>query len=275
MKKILVPTDFSQQAEYALKVAAQLAKKHNSEIHMLHMVELPMHQIIATSNFSELPEAIFFMKIAHQKFEEATDKEYLDGLDIFENIKFNETADGVKSYCEENDIALIVMGSHGTSGIKEMFIGSNTEKVVRTSKVPVLVIKNEHEEFKVNDFVFASDFKNDGKNTYKQAVAFAKAWGSKLHLLLVNTAGNFITTQEAEEMMNEFIKDTHFKKRTFNVYNDATIEKGILNFSKNIDADLIGISTHGRQGIAHFFNGSISEDLVNHAKRPVITFKIE
>jgi len=275
MKKILVPTDFSQQAEYALKVAAQLAKKHNSEIHMLHMVELPMHQIIATSNFSELPEAIFFMKIAHQKFEEATDKDYLDGLDIFENIKFNETADGVKSYCEENDIDLIVMGSHGTSGIKEMFIGSNTEKVVRTSKVPVLVIKNDYEEFKVNDFVFASDFKNDGKDTYKQAVNLAKAWGSKLHLLLVNTAGSFITTQEAEKVMNEFIKDTHFKKRTFNVYNDVTIEKGILNFSKNIDADLIGISTHGRQGIAHFFNGSISEDLVNHAKRPVITFKIE
>ncbi|NRA92249.1 MAG: universal stress protein, partial [Psychroserpens sp.] len=45
-------------------------------------------------------------------------------------------------------------------------------------------------------------------------------------------------------------------------------------FSSDIDADIIGISTHGRQGIAHFFNGSISEDLVNHAKRPVITFKI-
>lgn len=274
MKKILVPTDFSQQAEYALKVAAQIAKKHNSEVHMLHMVELPMHQIIATSNYSELPEAVFFMKIAHQKFEETTDKDYLDELDVFESIKFNETADGVSSYCEENDIDLIVMGSHGTSGIKEMFIGSNTEKVVRTSRVPVLVIKNDHEEFKVNDFVFASDFKNDNKETYKQAADFAKIWSSKLHLLMVNTAGNFITTNEAEKAMNDFIKDTHYKKRSFNIYNDVTVEKGILNFSKTINADLIGISTYGRQGVAHFFNGSISEDLVNHSNRPVITFKI-
>ena len=166
------------------------------------------------------------------------------------------------------------MGSHGTSGIKEMFIGSNTEKVVRTSKIPVLVIKNNHEEFKINDFVFASDFKNDGKETYRQAVNLAKALGSKLHLLLVNTAGNFITTTEAEEAMNEFVKDTSYKKRTINIYNDVTVEKGILNFSKTVDADLIGISTYGRQGIAHFFSGSISEDLVNHATRPVITFKI-
>ena len=47
-----------------------------------------------------------------------------------------------------------------------------------------------------------------------------------------------------------------------------------MNFSQSINANLIGMSTHGRQGISHFFNGSISEDLVNHAKRPVITFKI-
>ena len=274
MKKILVPTDFSKQAEYALKVAANLAKKHESEIHMLHMVELPMHQIIATSNFSELPEAVFFMKIAHQKFEEALDRDYLDGIDIYENIKFNDTADGVASYCEENDIDLIIMGSIGSSGIKEMFIGSNTEKVVRTSKTPVLVIKNEHEDFQINNFVFASDFKKDNKETYKQAVKFAKAFKSKLHLLMVNTAGKFVTTTEAETAMKEFIKDTHYKKRSFNIYNDLSVEKGVLNFSNSIEADLIGISTHGRQGIAHFFNGSISEDLVNHAKRPVITFKI-
>jgi len=274
MKKILVPTDFSKPAEYALKVAAQLAKENNSEIHMLHMVELPMHQIIATSNFSELPEAVFFMKIAHQKYKEALDKDYLDDLDIYENIKFNETHEGISSYCSENDIDLIIMGSHGTSGIKEMFIGSNTEKVVRTSQTPVLVIKNDHEEFKVNNFVFASDFNKDSKKTYRQAVKFAKVWGAKLHLLLVNTAGNFITTQEAEKAMNDFIMDTHYKKRTFNIYNDLSVEKGVLNFSKTVEADLIGISTHGRQGIAHFFNGSISEDLVNHAKRPVITFKI-
>lgn len=274
MKKILVPTDFSKQAENALKVATDLAKNHECEIHLLHMVELPMHQIIATSNFSELPEAVFFMKMAHKNFEEALDRDYLEGLDIYENIKFNDTADGVLDYCMENEIDLIVMGSHGASGFKEMFIGSNTEKVVRTSKTPVLVVKNDHEIFKVENFVFASDFKKDNKETYKLAVEFAKLWNAKIHLLLVNTAGNFKTTLQAEEAMNEFIKDSDFENRSFNIINDLSVEKGILNFSNSIDADLIGISTHGKQGIAHFFNGSISEDLVNHAKRPVITFKI-
>ena len=135
MKKILVPTDFSDQAENALKVAVQLAKKYDSEIHMLHMIELPMHQIIATSNFSELPEAVFFMKVAHNNFEKALDKDYLEDLDIFENIKFNIASSGILDACKEEDIDLIVMGSHGASGFKEMFIGSTAEKVVRTSEI--------------------------------------------------------------------------------------------------------------------------------------------
>ena len=274
MKKILIPTDFSDQAENALKVAVQLAKKYDSEIHMLHMIELPMHQIVATSNFSELPEAVFFMKIAHNSFEETLDKDYLEGLDIYENIKFNTAADGILEACNEDDIDIIVMGSHGASGFKEMFIGSTAEKVVRTAKKPVLVIKNEHEIFDVNNFVFASDFNNDNKETYKQAVKLAKTWGAKIHLLTVNTAGNFKTTSESEEAMNEFTKGIDYDNYTLNIFNDVSVEKGILNFSKAINADLIGISTHGRQGIAHFFNGSISEDLVNHSKRPVITFKI-
>ena len=103
---------------------------------------------------------------------------------------------------------------------------------------------------------------------------FAEALGAKMHLLMVNTPSKFITSAKANDRMKNFAKDFDFSKYTTNIYNDLNIEKGIMNFSQSIGADLIGMSTHGRQGISHFFNGSISEDLVNHAKRPVITFKI-
>ncbi len=274
MKKILVPTDFSKQAENALQVAAQLAKKHDSEIYLLHMLELPLHQVDALSQHSELPEAMFFMKLAHKKFEQTMSQDYLKDVVVHETVDFNQTFTGIKNTCIEHNIDLIIMGSHGASGFKEMFIGSNTEKVVRTAEVPVLVIKNEHEEFKIDNFVFASDFKNDNKETYKQATELAKAFDAKIHLLFVNTANNFITTATAKARILDFIEGYDFENYSISIYNDESVEKGIMNFSHIIGADLIGISTHGRQGIAHFFNGSISEDLVNHAKRPVITFKI-
>ncbi|MFT5847687.1 MAG: nucleotide-binding universal stress UspA family protein [Psychroserpens sp.] len=274
MKKILVPTDFSIEAENALKVAAQIAKKHNSEIYLLHMLEIPMQEIDTISTHADVPEVMFFMKMAHQKFEEIMNSSYLEGLTVHEIVKPDGSFNGISEICKEHGITMIIMGSHGASGIKEMFVGSNAEKAVRNSDVPVLVIKNDYDDFSIDDIVFASDFNNDNKETYRQAIEFATAFGAKLHLLMVNTASNFSTTNKANDRINAFISDYSFKNFTINIYNDESIEKGVLNFSKHIDADLIGISTHGRQGIAHFFNGSISEDLVNHANRPVITFKI-
>jgi len=274
MKKILVPTDFSEQAENALKVAAILAKKHDAEIYLLHMMEIPMQHSDLGSSHSDIPETLFFMKLAHKKFEDLMSSDYLEGINVHETVKANINFNEIKNACKEYSIDLIVMGSHGASGLKEMFVGSNAEKVVRTSDVPVLVIKNEHNSFDIKNFVFASDFKKDNKETYKQAIQFANAVGAKIHLLMVNTANNFLTSYDSKNRINDFISGQTFENYSITVHNDTTVEQGVLNFSKDIDADLIGISTHGRQGIAHFFNTSISEDLVNHAKRPVITFKI-
>ncbi len=274
MKKILVPTDFSEEAENALKVAAQIARDYNAEIYLMHMLELPLHQVDALSSHSELPEAMFFMKLAHKRFENVMQEDYLNGITVHETVEFKKGFSNIKEICNDHSIDMIVMGSHGADGFKEMFIGSNTEKVVRNSHVPVLVIKNKHQNFQVDNFVFASDFNKDNRETYKQAAKLAESFDAKLHLLLVITASNFITTAQANERIKEFTRDYNYKNNSINIYNDETVEEGILNFSKSINADLIGISTHGRQGIAHFFNGSISEDLVNHANRPVITFKI-
>jgi len=274
MKNILVPTDFSSQASYALHVAAQLAKKNNCEIYLLHMLELPVNEIDALSSHSDLPEAMFYMKLARKRFDEVAAKPFLKNIKVHEIVKFHQAFDGIIDTCKEFKIDLIVMGSHGVSGFKEMFIGSNTEKVVRTSDIPVLVIKNYHKTFRVRNFVFASDFSHENKASFKKAVSFAKLINATLHLLMINTPNKFLTTDEADARMHEFMKGSRFKNYTFNIYNDYTIEKGILNFAHHIDAGLIGMSTHGRKGIAHFLNGSISEDLVNHAKRPVITFRI-
>src|SRR5690606_9663697 len=93
--------------------------------------------------------------------------------------------------------------------------------------------------------------------------------------IYINTANNFKTSEDTNKCVANFIKGTDLKEHTFNVYNDVTVESGILNFANTINAGLIGIGTHGRKGLAHFFNGSISEDLVNHAQRPGVTFKIE
>lgn len=274
MKKILVPTDFSDHAYCALKVASQIAKKNGGEIILLHMLELPHQAGDAIGSGHDLPEIMLFKNSAINKLEDLMDDPALDGVQVSEIIQFELAFDGIMKVSSKNDVDLIVMGSHGASGFKEMFIGSNAEKVVRNSEVPVLIIKKEVGEFNVDKFVFASDFTDEIKKPFNKVVDFANKFGAELELVMINTPSSFKPTKLAQEIMDKFTANFTINKFSTNIYNDVNIETGILNFSNHINADLIGVCTHGRKGIAHFFNGSISEDLVNHALRPVVTFKI-
>lgn len=275
MKRILVPTDFSHQAEYALKVAVQLAKEYDCEIFLMHMLELPFDLLNSTVQGSQdLPESLFFMRLAHKRFQELLAQDYLKDVKITDTIEFHEAFNGIIDGVEKHDCDLIVMGSHGASGMQEIFIGSNTEKVVRNSKIPVLVIKEEIPNFEITDFIFATDFVPKMKKSFLEALNFAKSIDTKMHLVYINTANKFKTTVEIEEKMRKFTEDAPTENFSLTVYNDKSIEKGILNFSMRMNAQLMGIGTHGRKGLAHLLNGSISNDLVNHARKPVITFKV-
>jgi len=274
MKRILVPVDFSDYSIEALKVAAQIARKHNYEIILLHLLELPHESTDVYGNGNSIPEIIFFKNKAIEKLEELMDSPFLQGIEVLESIEFKKVDEGVIDVSAKNNVDLIVMGSHGTSGFKELLVGSNTEKVVRFSNVPVLVIKKEIETFKTTNFVFASDFSEEARKPFQKMIEFAKNFNSKLFLVTICTPASFKTTNTTERIIEKFIANYDVENYSTHLYNDTNIENGIINFANSVDADLIGICTHGRTGLAHFFNGSIGEDLVNHATIPVMTFKI-
>lgn len=274
MKTILVPTDFSKHAENALKVAAQIAKKNNGEIILLHMLELSTSGNDALQTSHEIPELMFFKNAAVAKLEELENASYLNDIKVSTIVQFSMAFDGIMENAKKHHADLVVMGSHGASGFHEMFVGSNAEKVVRNSEIPVLVIKKEEEDFKVDKLTFASDFSDEIRKPFEKVVDFAKYFNAHINLLHVITPNNFSTTRAAEEKVRNFIEEFHFSDYSTHIYNDINVEKGILHFAKDSNSDVIAVCTHGRKGLAHFLNGSISEDLVNHAKRPVIAFKI-
>jgi nucleotide-binding universal stress UspA family protein len=274
MKTILVPTDFSKHAENALKVAAQIAKKNDGEIILLHMLELSTSGNDALHTAHDIPELMFFKNAALEKLENLENSSYLDDVKVSSLVQFNMAFDGIVENAKKHDVDLVVMGSHGASGFQEMFVGSNAEKVARNSEIPVLVIKKEEENFKVDTLTFASDFSKEIKKPFEKVVDFAKSFGSHINLLYIITPNNFSTTRAAEEKVKGFIEEFHFSDYSTHIYNDINVEKGVLHFAKDSNTDIIGVCTHGRKGLSHFLNGSISEDLVNHAKRPVVAFKI-
>ncbi len=278
MKKILVPIDFSDHSEYALEIAAQLAKKHGAEIVALHMMGLSQ-AVITKDDSNEVMEAMFYMKLAEKRFTDFLDRDELKGLTVHTTVQNYKEFQEINGVAKEFGCDLIVMGSHGSSGIHEMFVGSNTEKVVRHSDIPVMVIKHHDSNLELNTIVFASNFDKEFLKAFINARKLANNLGAKLQLVYVNTPGDgFRSTQEMNNKILQFLLDAkadhEYQITDVAMYNAYTIEEGVFEYSNHINADAIAMPTHGRKGLAHFFAGSISEDLVNHSDLPVFTFKI-
>ena len=273
MNKIIVPVDFSKHSEYALKTAAILAKRYDAEILALHMLELDQGRLTDSSN-EHNEKMVFFLKLAEQKFDEFLNKDYLSGVTVIPLVKHFKVFSEVAEVAEDHGADMIVMGSHGSSGLSEIFIGSNTEKVVRYSKIPVLVVKQKPEDLKFDTVTFASDFSTEMVAPYLKASQLF----DNLKLIHVNVPGEaFKSSSEIEQTVASFLQkaDGNLNKLNDVHYtSDYTVEKGILNASTILGADLITMPTHGRKGLAHFFSGSVSEDVANHANIPVMTFKI-
>ena len=254
MKKIIVPIDFSEYSEHALKAAALLSKKISVEIYALHMLDLQEFNLSHSAEYSQ-EKGIFFLKLAEKKFKEFLQKDFLKEVKVVPVIKHYKVFSEVNAIAKEINADLIIMGSHGASGLKEFFTGSNTEKVIRYAEIPVLILKNELKDVDFSDVVFATDFSDETIPAYKGMLTFLDFLGAKKHLLL-SAEGN------VDRLIN------------VNFVCAKTVEDGILSFSNALGADLIALITHGRKGLAHVFSGSISEDISNHSSLPIITFKI-
>jgi nucleotide-binding universal stress UspA family protein len=274
MKRILIPTDFSKYADLAIEAGAQIAKKNNAEIILIHMLELPGQANDAITGETSIPAIMLFKKKAEEILKSIKNRPYLKGIPITEVVQLDNAYSGIATYSNNNNIDLIIMGSHGSSGFEEIFIGTNTEKVVRLSNIPVLIIKHEVDDLNIKKIVFASDFAKEIKKPFLELLKFAKLFNAKLKLVMICTPNSFKSTSAAEKIMKDFITEFDMPEYSMEIYNDTNIEKGITNYANAKNADLIALCTHGRTALIHFFNGSISEDLVNHTSRPVITFKI-
>ncbi|HSR60022.1 MAG TPA: universal stress protein [Robiginitalea sp.] len=273
MKTIIVPVDFSQQSEFALKTAASLAKKHGADILVLHMLELN-YAMITSSEAYHPEQTVFLIKAAEKRLTDFLDKPYLKGISVTPVIKHYKVFSEVNDVAQKHKADLIVMGSHGTDGLQEIFFGSNAEKVVRTSDIPVLVVKKDRKDFKIGTFVFACDFQEDCIPAFRRAKKFADKLGAEFRAVYINTPGDhFMSSGDINQLVANFLKKAKVGM-VVDQYNDYSVERGVVNYCASVGADLVGIPTHGRRGISHFFMGSIGEDLANHSAIPVITFKI-
>jgi nucleotide-binding universal stress UspA family protein len=296
--KILVPLDGSDVAECVLPYVESISTwKKQTEITFLYVtqhLDVPM----ADKKFTERIE----------KDAKSGARSYLDDLvkkikikgEVKHVVRAGKAADIIIDYCEEHKLRLIVMATHGRSGISRWTRGSVADKVLHNANVPVWLIKAEHAKKKFLKkgqkikIMVALDGSKLAEDSLVSVMELAEQYGKdNVELTLFRVSELFsppyIYPPEMPISIEEYLE--YEKKRTTEIcqsyLNDlkkhltkngittiAAVEEGIpadviINFAKGNSIDLIVMSTHGRTGFSHWAFGSIAEKVLKGAPCPV------
>lgn len=257
MKKILVPVDFSQVSFEAAEVAAQLAREHGAWLYILHINQLEEELLELESKMNTF--------LAHPIFNK-TNTQTIIQKTLIEGTIVNTA--------KEYKVDLIVMGSCGLNKSKLGKVGSNTERVVRMSPIPVLIIKERNEFFKLRKAVFASNFYGEMDKAFERLSTIINKDTIELHLLKVITPKNFENTSYTIKLMSDFIEANSIINGEKHIINHESKEEGILEFVNTHNPDVLVLATHGRKGLSHMLLGDLSGEVFNRTNTPVLSVKI-
>ncbi len=275
MKNILVPVDFSDNAENALAFACGLSNKLNAEISLLHSYHVP----VPVSDTGILPIS-----------DSEVRKISLDGLNRmrkdaeskFPQVRMNIHATmgmadiEIPAYAKKNKSDLIVMGTHGASGIGEFLIGSNTASVMENAEVPVMAIPDKAKFNGIKKIVFAADYGNHNFNHMHYIIDFAKTFEAEIILLHI-TSGKLEDNFEDLEIgrfKEHIIKESGYKNISYRLMEDKDVFHGMNTYIEQFPPDMVAMSMHDRTLAQRIFGRSLTKRMAYHSHIPVLALHI-
>lgn len=268
MKRILVPTDFSECATVASDMALLVARRLGAELLFLHLG-------IDKSGYAHVPGK----SITHVDAESGQARYQLDllvrkaeaaGVKARAELVLGSGREKIEDYIAPYQIDGLVMGSHGATGFRETIIGSNTQRVIRNATVPALVVKTPFVKAEIENIVFASRFKEDVNAAITLTVDFASNWNAKIHLLFVNLVSHLIDDRIARLMMSKEVERYPKTQFTMSITETNDKEFGITDFASKSRADLVAVALEPQSTVGRLINPNLAEQLINHAPFPVL-----
>lgn len=275
MNKILVPTDFSTEAEEALAAATSLARKANSEILVLHVIEDPIvNQLNVIGEVGYDPTENVYLKLlidkTKQRLESIVSDPKFSDIKISYKVEIGNPFSTIAESIANHSCALIVMGSRGASGIKELLMGSVADKTTRYAKCPVITIKAKTNLADVKHIVYATDLKDEQDQLIDDIKKLQEFYGAFIHILKVYDS-TWVKKEDVEERIRAFAEFHNLKNYTVNVEQSINEAETILDFAREIEADIIALGAHDRHGLLHLIANHVSKNVVNHSHRAVWT----
>ena len=283
--KILVPTDFSDLSLKAIKVAGKYASIFDGSISLMHshipITELDEPYAIGMSSkiyqdYEEIEESI------RKKLNKISDEHIAPEYKGDVQVHIGNPAQSIVEVAEEFDI--IIMSTHGRTGFSRFLLGSVAEKVLRMSKVPVMVVENESDVGEFKNILVTTDFSDNAKAAYPKALELAKKTGGSIDILHILSFDQFeddetdpsikkIREQRMNLIEKEYFHEMGDKVKSYTLVSDDSPHAAIQKYTKSTPYNLIVMSTIGKTGINYLMMGSTTANVVRHVNTAVLSVR--
>jgi nucleotide-binding universal stress UspA family protein len=273
--KVLIPTDFSVQAEYAYLMVKKLEEKIPVEIHFIHVLGVPDTVTMDKNGNIQTCGEISVDYVVSQKLiaeRNLNNLKAVYGNDIQVHLELGKLTDKIVAYAQHQMFDLIVMGTKGAWGLKEKLSGSETQMIARQSTVPLLSLMCDRSDLIIENILLVHDFSQPKKENMSLLHKLIKAFNAKVHLLMITKDTTDSNSKTIYANMEEFATLNGILNFDKHVLGDSDVENGVIHYNQMHEMDIIYIGTHGKGGL---FHSSIAEKLINHIFKKIISFHLK
>jgi nucleotide-binding universal stress UspA family protein len=279
MKTIIVPIDFSKNGDNAVEYAIRMSKMHYNKLIFMHVFSLPFLNpevgMVYDQSFTDAQRIQ-----ADKALREHVEKVYkslgmhrnllLSELEVIEAISL---ASGIEKINQKYKANLIIMGTHGATGLKKFFLGSNAVDVLNNSDIPLLTVPSHCKFNSIKNIAYCSDFGNID-NELKEVVSFAKAFSAQVVVAHIAKDNNTSASIEVDPLSKKWQETNNYEKINLHIVqgNDNThVDEALKSLLTQIEVDLLVMFHKQRNFWKALFEKSTSSELVYEWTNPILT----
>jgi nucleotide-binding universal stress UspA family protein len=273
INSILIPTDFSVLSESAIKVGIAIAKRQNAQVTLLHAVDLLPYLLPTEVLLSSSKEVLSRKEEELKELSENIQKD--TGVKAVVKVLEGTPSDIICKLAYEENISLIVMGTHGVSGLREFFIGSEAFRVLKNATCPVLTIPGDWQKTDFEKVLFPVRLKPGTLDTYFYARPIVEKNNSELFLLGLYDQKKDMVEEEISMSINKVKQQLDNDKVVFKseISQSKDYPAKIIEMAKLYEADLIILTANLDHDFKAYFVGPFVQQVVNHSRLPVLSIK--
>ena len=264
MKTIIIPTDFSSAADNAMHYGAQLALHLQAQLLLVHVYMVPI-------TMNDMPVLMVTAEELKGGAEEGLMrcKSELNasypGLVVKTESRLGDVVDELKDMCENLNPQLVVMGTHGSSGLERILFGSNAISAIKNIKHPLIVVPAQYSYKKIETIVLAADLNAANETAKFRLLQTLQLLKAQVHIVHVKT------DDEKENIQPALVQQLQALSPVYNTIENKDISQGLQQYIQQNSADMLVVLPHQHSLLESLFLKMHTKDIVRHAQVPVLT----